>query len=281
MNHHYLFVSAHLDDAIISCGDYIDSLVRAGHRVTVATVFTDTGTDLSLLARILHKKFGLSSDVMKARREEDLNACGILAVDTIHLDLQECIYRKDRSGAPSYTKLEDLFRGDYETELDVISKAAVVLSTRLCLTDYDRIYIPLAIGRHVDHGIVRIASEQATQSISDLEISTRLIYYEDLPYLIYGQDTQWENDLVHNLHPVYISLPRCSLKQKTAAILAYQSQIRLLWHSRREMLRQVVQHAHKYRPPGLRLEPSTYCFRLHAVGAPDQVPLATHVSASF
>lgn len=281
MNHQYLFVSAHLDDAIISCGDYIDSLVRAGHHVTVATVFTGAGTDLSLLARILHKKFGLSSDVMKVRREEDVSACDLLGVDTIHLDLQECIYRKDTSGAPSYKKLDDLFHSDYETEQDVISEATKVLSTRLCLTDYDHIYIPLAIGRHVDHGIVRIAAEQAVRRISDSEVSARLIYYEDLPYLNYGQDIQWEIDLAQNLHPVYISLPKCSLKQKTAAILTYRSQIRLLWHSRRGMLKQVIQHARSCRPPGLQLDPNTYCFRLHAMSVPDQVPLATRVPGNF
>jgi len=281
LNNHYLFISAHLDDAIISCGDYIDSLVRAGHRVTVATVFTGAGTDLSLLARILHKKFGLSSNVMKTRREEDISACGLLGVDTIHLDLQECIYRKDRSGAPSYKKLDDLFRSDYETELDVISEVAEVLSTRLSLTDYERIYIPLAIGRHVDHGIVRIASEQAIQSNSELEVSARLIYYEDLPYLNYGQDTQWEIDLACHLHPVYSSLPRCCLKQKTAAILAYRSQIGLLWHSRWEMLRQVIRHAHSCRPPELQLDPNTYCFRLHAMSVPEQIPFARLVPENF
>lgn len=281
MNNHCLFVSAHLDDAIISCGDYIDLLVRAGYHVTIATVFTGTGTDLSLLARILHKKFGLSSDVMKVRREEDISACDLLDVDTIHLNMQECIYRKDRSGAPSYEKLDDLFRSDYETELDVISEATKVLLTRLCLTDYDHIYIPLAIGRHVDHGIVRVAAEQAVRSISDLEVSARLIYYEDLPYLNYGQDIKWEIDLARNLHPVYISLPKCSLKQKTAAILEYRSQIRLLWHSRWEMLRQVIQHAHSCRPPEHQPDPNSYCFRLHVVSVHDQVPLAISDPGNF
>ncbi|MFD1906534.1 PIG-L family deacetylase [Paenibacillus rhizoplanae] len=58
MTQHYLFISAHLDDAILSCGDYIHALIQNNYQVTIATVFTGMGTDLSMLARILHKNSG-------------------------------------------------------------------------------------------------------------------------------------------------------------------------------------------------------------------------------
>ncbi|MBW5449233.1 hypothetical protein GE107_24720 [Cohnella sp. CFH 77786] len=279
MNRRYLFVSPHLDDAVISCGDYIDALVRSGSRVTVATVFTGAGTELSLLARIIHKKIGLGLNAMDSRREEDRLACKRLGADWLHLDLLECIYRKNNEGNPVYNKLTDIFRTDYHAEHEVIQEVTAVLNRRVNPNAYEKIFVPLAIGRHVDHGIVRHAVEKHVEALDARGISS-LIYYEDLPYLCFRNDPGWETDLAQDLHSTHITLPRSCLKMKIAAILQYPSQIGLLWNSKISMMKQMMRHSRSFHPSRLGLDRQHYAFRLHAAGAPDAVPLVTLAPSS-
>lgn len=245
----HLFVSAHLDDAVISCGDYIDELVRSGHAVTVATVFTGTAGRLSMLARIVHKKFGLRDrDVMDVRRLEDRDACGSLGAGTIHLDLPECLYRFDAAGRPKYGKLHELFEADPSAEPDVRAAVYDALAA-LPLDGYDRICVPLGIGRHIDHLLVRQAAAAAAARTAQ---TRKLVYYRDLPYLDYGTDPLWRSELAGDMREERIPLPPSALRRKLAAIELYRSQLTMLWPSRYRMLRHIAAHARPIdgaRPP--------------------------------
>ncbi|WP_025689050.1 PIG-L deacetylase family protein, partial [Paenibacillus zanthoxyli] len=159
MSQHVLFISAHLDDAILSCGDYIDALIHNHYRVTIATVFTGMGTDLSMLARILHKKFGLGLDTMDVRRQEDIRAAKALGASVLHLNLLECIYRKNKDGSPVYSKLHELFDTEWGSEHEVMEEIVSVLSSQIQFENYAGVYVPLGIGRHIDHCLVRKSAE--------------------------------------------------------------------------------------------------------------------------
>ncbi|OAS21842.1 PIG-L deacetylase family protein [Paenibacillus oryzisoli] len=238
---HFLFMSAHLDDAIISCGDYMCWLVQEGNAVTIATVFTaeNSHPSLSWLAKILHKKFNIGSQVMYVRRREDLSAANSLGADCIHLNVEECIYRRKPDGTPHYQKLEELFRVDLKSELSVIREVTTRMIAQLDLDKYAQVYIPLGIGRHVDHCITRRAAEVWLDSVHGTT-SSKLAYYEDLPYKSYGFDQDWRADLACGFSVNRIRLSKNHLKAKIRAIELYKSQQRLLWSSRFTMFKQML-----------------------------------------
>ncbi|MDT3426275.1 LmbE family N-acetylglucosaminyl deacetylase [Paenibacillus forsythiae] len=276
MSRHVLFISAHLDDAILSCGDYIDALIHNNYQVTIATVFTGMGTNLSMLARILHKKFGLGTDTMDVRRQEDIHAAGALGASVLHLNLLECIYRKNRDGSPVYSKLDELFNADWSAEHQVVENIVSVLSEHIPFEQYAGVYVPLGIGRHIDHCLVRRSAERCgRQGGSGAGGRARLFYYEDLPYLWYNHDLTWRTELAGGLSERPVKLRRGNLIAKINAALKYSSQISLLWTSRFSMLRQMARHARASAPQSKLQDPSScgYFFRVYTVDARDPVPL--------
>ncbi|CAM4446566.1 LmbE family N-acetylglucosaminyl deacetylase [Paenibacillus endophyticus] len=255
----HLFLSPHLDDAAISCGDYIDNLVRTGHAVTVMTVFTGSAERLSMLARIIHKKFRLrDEEVMDVRLQEDRSACTLLGADTIHLGLPECLYRFDEKGGPTYRKLNELFETDPSRE-PAASKEIISSLGDIDFTQYDLIYIPLGVGRHIDHLLVREAVELVASTSFPL---SKLMYYRDLPYLDYGTDPNWRSELAKGMEEVCIMLPSLSLRKKLAAIERYRSQLRMLWPSRFRMLRQIAAQARSFKDVHIHIE-GKYGFPLY------------------
>lgn len=275
MTQHYLFISAHLDDAILSCGDYIHALIQNNYQVTIATVFTGMGTDLSMLARILHKKFGLGMDTMDVRRQEDIRAAEALGATVIHLNLLECIYRKNKDGSPVYSKLQNLFVAELGSEHEVIEEIVSVLSEQIIFENFAGIFVPLGIGRHIDHCIVRESTERyRLRAGTDGQI--RLMYYEDLPYLCFNQDKTWRTELAAGLHEQRIKLQYWDLKAKINASLKYSSQLSLLWSSKTSMLKQMVKHARGVAPQSKLHAPesSDYFFKVYTADVNEPIPLS-------
>lgn len=275
----YLFISAHLDDAVISCGDYIHELTQNHNLVTIATVFTGMGTELSMLARILHKKFGLGTETMDIRKQEDIHAAETLGASVLHLGVLECIYRKKQDGSPVYGKLQDLFETDWRNEAEVMEEIVTVFLKQIQIDNYDGVYVPLGIGRHVDHCLVRASAEQFRLKTADRS-RIPFFYYEDLPYLSFHKDLSWECELAEGLHAKWITLRRCNLIAKINAVTEYRSQLRLLWRSKYHMLKQMAGHAnaayadHK----AVRSKSMDYRFKVYAANAKDFVPLGEDVT---
>jgi LmbE family N-acetylglucosaminyl deacetylase len=84
-----LVVSAHLDDAVLSCGQFL-----AGRpEVTVATVFAGTPSTKSVLTAYDAKTgFKSATEAMEARRSEDLEAMSVLQAKAKHLDFVDSQY---------------------------------------------------------------------------------------------------------------------------------------------------------------------------------------------
>ena len=67
-----LFISPHMDDAVLSCGGYIGKLTAYGYPVMVLTLFCGSPEGpLSPLAEALHAEWRLPKDAPAVRREED------------------------------------------------------------------------------------------------------------------------------------------------------------------------------------------------------------------
>src|SRR6185295_1884137 len=107
-----IYLSPHLDDAVFSCGGMIHRHIRAGGRVVVVTVCTGDPPPglLSDFAESLHERWqaqakapAAPAEVVRQRRNEDLDALAALGAQAVHLDVPDCIYRlSPASGRPLY-----------------------------------------------------------------------------------------------------------------------------------------------------------------------------------
>lgn len=228
----WIYLSPHLDDAALSCGGQIARQTQAGQTVLIVSVMAgDPPTpQLSDYARGLHDRWALASEATAARRAEDLAACAILGADPLHWALPDCIYRTDpASGAPFYVSDAELFGEVAPAELNLVAALARQIAA---LPPHARLVVPLTVGHHVDHLLVRQAAEQAFDP-------ARLLYYEDYPYAqqpgaldaALGDRRGWE--------PVLLPLAPEHLAAKVEAILAFRSQLSTFFVDRADLEAQV------------------------------------------
>ena len=174
-NYNAIYLSPHLDDVALSCGGQIFQRTQAGENVLIVSVTAGDPkeTAVSTYAQSLHDRWEMISDSVAARREEDEEACRILGADWLHWDILDCIYRTDDTGTPFYTSDDDLFGS-----IHPIDEAQTInhLSQHIAqLPAASELHIPLGIGNHVDHQLVRRIAE--TTFLPEM-----LYYYEDYPY---------------------------------------------------------------------------------------------------
>ncbi|MBI5963771.1 MAG: PIG-L family deacetylase, partial [Chloroflexi bacterium] len=153
-----IYISPHLDDAVLSAGGLIHEQTRAGVEVEIWTIMCGfpPSEDLSPYAQILHSDWGISSaaEVVAARRAEDVQAAGIVGAKTIYFDFLDCIYRRGKNGDWLYSYI---FVPPHEDEGDLPARIAESISARLKPTD--QLVCQFGLGSHVDHVLVRRAVE--------------------------------------------------------------------------------------------------------------------------
>lgn len=216
-----IFLSPHLDDVALSCGAWIHSRTSTGHRVMVVTAFAGTPAEPpeSKVVETLHRAWGFedAAEAVARRREEDREACAILGAEAVHWDLPEAIYRVGRDGAAVYPGLSDLFRHVRSRDRPTVAAVADRISG---LPEHRELFVPLAVGGHVDHRIVRLAAEQ--------RFGARLCYYEEYPYAgrrravrAATAGERWRSRVVES--------GDADLEAKLRAVRAYRSQVRPLF----------------------------------------------------
>ena len=232
-----IYLSPHLDDAILSCGGHIHRRTRAGERVLIVTLFAgdEPATPPSELARRLHGLFGLESRVVEARRREDAAACQLLRAQADRWPLEEAIYRLDsETGKALYADMESLFGDPRSADGKPLSR----LGSRLReLPPHRRIFAPLGVGGHVDHRLARRAAEQAGGG--------RLLYYEDYPYVARRRALTAALATPSAWTPTVVELEPRDLEAKIDAAAACGSQLRALFGSRRRLERRLRRYARR------------------------------------
>lgn len=229
----WLYLSPHLDDAILSCGGIIWEQIHSGDKVTILTICAGDPPkgELSPFATLLHTFWQTGPEAVQIRRQEDAQACQLLGASYKHLDIPDCIYRFDSSSNNTgkenrlffYTSSEALFKAIHPLDKSLINQLMQQLKKEIPADT--NIVSPLAIGNHVDHQITRAAAEK---------LGVELSYYADYPYV--SDKPQVLNDLQSQGWACNkITISESAIKSWVNAVSAYQSQIATFWTDLDEM----------------------------------------------
>lgn len=251
----HLFLSPHLDDAVLSCGGLIHQLVQAGERVRVCTIMAgDPPAHLpdTPLIRDLHTRWAAGNNPLVVRREEDRQALTLLGAEIEHLNLPDCPYRVDAAGHALYPTNDDLFGAVHPNDPALALPIDLPATTRL-------LYAPLGAGGHVDHLVVRELAQR-------LAFTGTIRYYEEYPYSASGGEAVRIGQSEQRLHgsaavqhaltafdfslsPVVIPLSEADMQAKIAAVRCYQSQISTFWADVDEMNSRIRAYAQSIAEP--------------------------------
>jgi LmbE family N-acetylglucosaminyl deacetylase len=181
-----LVLSAHLDDAVLSCGALLSNLVRHCP-VTVVTLFTAVGVPPhTRAARSFLRQCGAvnAADLFAARRSEDGEVLSRLGVAWHHLGVTDALFRPRRvpAGLAGLGRWLPELVHRYPTYRYDIAKGRVaradrtlsrVLADELAGFDAAAVLAPVGVGAHVDHLITRRTGEL---------LGRPLVRYSDFPY---------------------------------------------------------------------------------------------------
>jgi LmbE family N-acetylglucosaminyl deacetylase len=227
----HVYVSAHLDDAVLSCGGAIHRQTAAGEPARVITVFSgeaDTDVELSPFALVQHGYWGNPPQPMTLRRAEDTAALALLGARGLYLDHLDAVYRTDGSGQWMYadqeTLLGEVHPGD-PVALDGAQRLADRLASLIPLQDQTVVYAPLGVGRHIDHQITHAAAQDLFTR------GYRLAFYEDYPYAERPAALEAELAVIRaeGWHTEIIPLNTADLAAKVTALGYYRTQMSILF----------------------------------------------------
>lgn len=235
----WIYLSPHLDDAVLSCGGLIAEQRSRKLEVEVWTIFAGVPSDQSgsLLATYLHSRWGFTNgrQAVQERREEDRRALGMLLAQPRYFSFLDCIYRQDENGQPLY---ENIFAPPHPAEKDLPVRIAAALQEQL--GEHDVLVSPLAIGGHVDHVLVRQAAELLRRPLWG---------YAEVPYIFHS--AQELEEQTKNLQSTLFHISFWGKKAWFSACGAYHSQIGELFGSQEAMQKAIQEYAE--RENGVRL----------------------------
>ncbi len=228
----WIYISPHLDDAILSCGGMIWQQVQRGDRVQIWTACAKENPypQLSEYAQTLHDRWQTGDETVSIRRKEDEAACNIIGAQCRHLFFYDCIYRQFPDGSPIVTCDIELFIPPENSELN---EAQTILMPALNSIPGDaRVVGPLSMGGHRDHRLVRTLLEEQFPD---------LLYFADYPYIaLYDLDiTQWTQEMSVGYD---ISVTEAGLQSWQDAIAQYASQISSFWDDEIDMRQKLIQY---------------------------------------
>ena len=225
----HIYLSPHLDDAILSCGGLIAQQRKDGIDVEIWNWVTNIPNDdmpLSELAQRVHAgwEFDSAKVAFTARLEEDRQAAAHVGAHTRGFNFLDCIYRQADDGSFLYP--EEIFIPVREEDAPLVDEIASLIANNI--QDDDVLISPLGIGKHPDHVLVRKAAEQTRHLTGH-----PLRYYADIPYTIWHPDQYAA--LTEGLKAEIFSLSEEVLGIWQNAIMAYASQIASLFLTEENM----------------------------------------------
>lgn len=184
----------------------------------------------------LHHRWQAGESPLRQRQIEDERASHSIGVDFMHVPLPDCVYRVagDLALYPSEESLfADVHPADYAPRL---LQGIQIPELETAVT----VYLPLGVGRHVDH---QIARDWGMTQVRDIPDKSALRFYTEFPYS--NADRSTEIALAAfgiPLEPADSHLSEEDMRAKIQAIACYRSQISTFWDSL-EAMETEVRHA--------------------------------------
>ena len=230
----WIYISPHLDDAVLSAGGLIYDQTQAGMDVEIWTFMCGfpPSDEISPFAQVLHYMWGIrdAAELITARRAEDVKAARIVGAKTVHFDFLDCIYRRGKNGDWLYS---NVFVPPHEDDDELIAQIAESISARLQPTD--QLVCQFGLGSHLDHVLVRGA----------VELFQRPILYDvDIPYL-FNSPAELAPKTAGMKAKTY-RITDSGLRSWQDAISAYRSQLSSLFDSPKAMRQQIEQYWSEY-----------------------------------
>lgn len=245
METEYIFISPHLDDAVLSCGELIYKLVNNKNaKCKILTIFTGSikSHKISCAIQQFHLNCQRGRDLMLFRKQEDAEATKILNCTYEHLEFPECIYRTNEEGAYIYPKLDQIYKYNPAQEKYYEEKIENILFKKLKDKINTEIYAPLSIGNHVDHVITNKIMYQLSKKIPGI-----IYYYEDVPYIFKVTDkTEEMKTKTKQLKMKIIKISDSEWQRKILAVLLYKSQMHVMWKNVKAMISEMDNASHRY-----------------------------------
>lgn len=212
----WIYLSPHLDDAVLSAGGLIYEQTKAGTPVEIWTFMCGYAPEeaVSPFAEAIHQQWGFSSaeETTRSRRAEDQNAAAVVGAHVVHFDLLDCIYRRRANGEWLYSAIAV---PPAPEDTGIPQQIADAVSARLQPDDV--LVAQLAVGSHVDHVLVRQAAEL---------LGRPLLYDIDVPYIFYRPGEFAPKSAGMSESTYFIT--ETGLRAWQEAILAYKSQLPVL-----------------------------------------------------
>jgi LmbE family N-acetylglucosaminyl deacetylase len=170
----HIFVSPHFDDVALSVGGAALRAAGLGEPVLVVAICTAAPTGgLTGFAAGQHESWGGGEDPWQTRAAEERAAMVALGADYLWLDYPDAIYRGDQ-----YLSDDDLFGPVKPGDGPLAARLADDLLAVWRHCPAATVYLPLALGNHVDHQICRAAAPSLVAA------GAPVLFYEDIPYAL-------------------------------------------------------------------------------------------------
>jgi LmbE family N-acetylglucosaminyl deacetylase len=212
----WIYLSPHLDDAVLSAGGLIYEQTRSGIPVEIWTFMCGypPAAELSQFAELQHFMWGFSSaeETTRSRREEDKNAAAVVGAEVMLFDLLDCIYRRGADGEWLYNEISV---PPHPEDANLPNQIAEAISARLKQDDV--LVCQLSVGSHIDHVIVRQGAEL---------LGLPLLYDIDIPYFFtkpeeFALKSAGMKESAH-------SITEAGLRSWQDAVVKYKSQLAVL-----------------------------------------------------
>jgi len=236
------FLSPHLDDVVLSCGSFITSLIKKKHNVLVLSIFTkSTAAKNTVFTKNYLKNSGFTNEIkfFHFRHKENKKALNFLKcqyecfdfIDAAwrqrpNLSLLETFLLKFFSAASFiYPKDKDIFAGKIRDNDLYLKNIEIMIKKAIKQFNNYSLFIPLGIGKHVDHLITKKIGEHLNKNV---------IYYEDFPYNYDFSQKNYRKDLIYQIirkeHlKSVLKEKNINWKTKVKAIKFYRSQYQILF----------------------------------------------------
>ncbi|MFF2843261.1 PIG-L deacetylase family protein [Paenarthrobacter sp. NPDC057981] len=193
----WLFLSPHLDDAVLSCGALIEAQAQ-DRQIIVATLFTEaspaphTRAARSFMSQCTVRDAG---ELFRARQSEDRAVLEAMGVQPLHLGEVDALFRRRMKPAklgssawdrllPELTHRYSTYRFDIALgrvargDQKVIRRLRDDIAGLMARTKAELLFCPAGVGKHVDHLITRDLGKEHEES---------LVMYSDFPYDLVSQ----------------------------------------------------------------------------------------------